>query len=256
MIIHASQLQHTKMIDLHSHIIPGIDDGAVNMPEALALLRLAEAQGITRMVATPHIHAPYFNNTAADIQNRLSLLKQAASQAGLHIELAAAAEVRISTELVTMAEQHLIPVLGVYEGQPLILLEMPHSHIVAGYEMLFRHISSLGYRIMLAHPERNRELMTSPEKILHFRRLGCLFQLTAAAVCGAMGDKSQQLAGFYLERGYVSVIASDCHSVKRRPPLMAEAFNWISKYHSAEIAENLLISQPAVITRTLFEAGS
>ncbi|WP_423186156.1 tyrosine-protein phosphatase [Alishewanella sp. d11] len=240
------------MYDLHSHIIPGIDDGAATLQDALDLLKLAEAQGITHMVATPHIHAGYFDNTPELIQVGLAQLQRAASLAGIAVKIAAAAELRIGVEILPMLKNGTVPILGHYQQQPVILLEMPHSHLPAGYENILTFINKLGYRVMIAHPERNRDLLVNPDRIMQLQRFGCLFQLTAASIVGSMGEAAQQLAAYYLEKGYVTVIASDCHSVKRRPPLMAEAYDVLCRDYSPELAQQLCFTQPAAIAASLF----
>jgi len=242
------------MYDLHSHIIPGIDDGAATLEDALALLKLAELQGITHMVATPHIHAGFFDNTPAVIKLGLTALKTAAYEAGIKVVLAAAAELRIGVEILPMLKNGTVPILGHYQEQPVILLEMPHSHLPAGYENILTFINQLDYRVMIAHPERNRDLLANPDRIAQLHRFGCLFQLTASSIVGAMGEGPQQLAAYYLEKGYATVVASDCHSVKRRPPLMAEAYKLLCRDYSEALAQQLCVDHPMEIARSLFTA--
>lgn len=242
------------MYDLHCHIIPGIDDGAATLEDALALLRLAQAQGVTHMVATPHIHAGFFDNTPTIIQSGLLELQTAAKAADIAVSLAAAAELRIGVEILPMLKNGTVPILGHYQQQPVVLLEMPHSHLPAGFENILTFINRLDYRVMIAHPERNRDLLAKPDRIAQLQRFGCLFQLTASSIVGAMGEGPQQLAAYYLEKGFATVVASDCHSVKRRPPLMADAFEFIRSEYSEQLAHSLCIEQPAAIAASLFQA--
>ena len=104
------------MFDLHNHILPGVDDGAKDMAEALALLQLAQQQGISHMLATPHLHAGRYNNSAASINEAIAALQQAATMAGIDITLAAAAEVRIGAEILPLIEQQQMPFIGRYQG--------------------------------------------------------------------------------------------------------------------------------------------
>lgn len=243
------------MIDLHCHILPAIDDGAADMDEALALLRLAQQQGISHMVATPHVQSGYYDNTVASINEALQGLRSAADAAGISIQLAAAAELRVEPQLIQLAERKALPLLGHYQGDMLLLLEFPHSHIPPGSDKLIKYLARLGYRIMVAHPERNRELQQDPAKINQLTRLDCLFQLTAASVLGVMGDKPLQLAKQYLTDGIFTVAATDCHSLKRRPPQLAEAKAQIAQWTSPELAQQLLLDTPALISQSLFAAG-
>lgn len=240
------------MIDLHCHILPAIDDGAANLQESLSLLRLAQEQGITHMVATPHIHPGYFDNTPEQIVQLTALLKAAAEQADINVKIACAAELRVCVELLPLLQQKTAPFIGYHQDKPLLLLELPHSHLPAGYENLLRFASKQGYAIMIAHPERNRELMAYPQKITQLQALGCLFQLTAASIVGAMGERCQEVAEYFLTQGVVTIVASDCHSLKRRPPLMDQAYAMVAEHFSAETAQRLFVTQPAALSAALF----
>lgn len=244
------------MYDLHSHILPGIDDGAASVEESLALIKLAADQGVTHIVATPHIHAGVFDNTPATIQSSLQKLQLAMHEAEVSIQLAAAAELRIGIEILPLLKNNTVPILGHYQHQPVILLEMPHSHLPAGFENILTFINRLDYRVMIAHPERNRDLLANPSRIAQLQRFGCLFQLTAAAIMGTMGEGAQQLAMHYLDKGYATIVASDCHSVKRRPPLMAQAYQAVTEAFSKDLADQLFITQPKTIASSLFAPGS
>ena len=120
------------MIDIHTHILPGIDDGAKDLTESLALLKLAENDGITHMVATPHIHVGRFNNATAQIKNDLESLKQEAHKEGINVKLAAAAEVRLDIELMAMVMANKLPFIGKIADKNVLLLELPHSHMPQG----------------------------------------------------------------------------------------------------------------------------
>ncbi|MDP2715758.1 tyrosine-protein phosphatase [Rheinheimera sp.] len=243
------------MIDLHCHILPGIDDGAADMAESLALLRLAQQQGISHMVATPHVQSGYYDNTVQSIGAALQSLRASAASEGINVQLAAAAELRVEPQLIQLAERKALPLLGHYQGDKLLLLEFPHSHIPPGSDKLIKYLAKLGYRIMVAHPERNRELQQDPAKIIQLQRLDCLFQLTASSVLGAMGDMPLQVAKQYLADGVFSVVATDCHSLKRRPPLLAQAMAQISSWTSPEMAQQLVQDTPQQISQSLFNAG-
>ena len=243
------------MIDLHCHILPGIDDGAADMAESLALLRLAQQQGISHMLATPHLHAGRYSNTAASVAAALSALQQAATAAGIDITLAGAAEVRIGAEILPLIEQQQMPFIGRYQGNKVLLLELPHSHIPAGSDKLLAWLARHDITVMLAHPERNRDLLAAPDKIKSFIKAGCLFQLTAAALDGDMGADVKALAGQWLKQGLYHVIASDAHSVKRRPPKLQQAYQQSCLLVGEEQARQLCMLNPAQLAEPVFAAG-
>jgi len=238
--------------DLHCHIIPGIDDGARDLQEALALLQIAEQEGISHMVITPHINPGFFDNTTAIIQQGLSDLQNASKAAGLTIQLAAAAEVRLSTEILVWAERGMLPFIGTYNGFNVLLLEFPHSHIPAGADKLVKWLLSKNILPMIAHPERNRDVQTDPAKLAPFIRLDCLFQLTASSVLGDMGERSTALAIQLLKQKLFSVMATDSHNLLRRPPKLKKAAEVISELISADYAEQLVLHMPKQISEVLF----
>ena len=120
------------MIDLHCHILPGIDDGAQNLEESLALLKAAADSGITHVVCTPHIQFGRFDNSIETISECFESLVQQCRAAEIDIQMAWAAEVRISPEIMILHKQNKLPFLGTWEDKNVLLLELPHSHVPAG----------------------------------------------------------------------------------------------------------------------------
>jgi len=117
------------MIDLHCHLLPGIDDGPDTLEQALELARIAVANGITHSVVTPHIHPGRYENDAASIQQNLADYRAALVAEGIPLKLGFAGEVRLGAEVLMMVQQGQIPFYGEYEGKQVFLLELPHSHV-------------------------------------------------------------------------------------------------------------------------------
>ena len=120
------------MIDIHSHILPGIDDGAKDLTESLALLKMAQSDGITHIVATPHIHLGRYNNSAPQLLNDLTHLKAACLAQNININIAVAAEARLDVELMPLILTNKLPFIGKKNGFNYLLLELPHSHVPQG----------------------------------------------------------------------------------------------------------------------------
>jgi protein-tyrosine phosphatase len=221
------------MIDLHCHILPGIDDGAQTLAEALDLARLAVANGIREIVATPHIHPGRYANEAGSIRRVYHRFQAELAEHNIPLSLRMAAEVRIGPELMMMLPQDKIPFLGRWADKKVLLLEFPHSHIPPGSDKLAQWLISRNILPMIAHPERNKEVMRNTAKLLPFVDLGCLFQMTAGAVAGAFGSMAQDCAQWLLEEGWVTVLASDAHNLNHRPPNLepgrAQAARWIGE---------------------------
>ena len=240
------------MIDIHTHILPGIDDGDKDLTESLALLKLAENDGITHMVATPHIHVGRFNNAAAQIQSDLESLKLEAHKEGINVKLAAAAEVRLDIELMAMVMANKLPFIGKIADKNVLLLELPHSHMPQGYDKFIQWLAKQNIRVIIPHPERNRDIQSNLYYIQHLKQLGCDFQLTASSIEGEWGESAQTIALQMLKDGLVNYVASDAHSVKRRPPILSQARKTVAQLIGEEQATALFVTNPLQLTECLF----
>ena len=207
------------MIDLHSHLLPGIDDGATNLDDSMRLVRHAIADGVTHMVITPHIHPGRYDNDIHTISSSLAILREELDRQGIPLQIAAAAEVRISIEMVEMINKNLIPFLGEHDGFKVLLLEFPHSHILPGSDKLVKLLLNQGIRPMIAHPERNKDVMRDINKLQPFVDMGCLLQVTAASVTGNFGAAAKERAEQILSLGWAHVLATDAHNQNRLPEL-------------------------------------
>lgn len=235
------------MIDLHSHLLPGIDDGAQSMDEALALARVAVRDGITHITFTPHIHPGRYDNTAATIQPVFERFKLALTEHQIPLSVAMAGEVRLSAEVLMLVAQNQVPFLGEWDGQKVMLLELPHSHIPPGSEKLVDWLRSRNILPMIAHPERNKDVMRNLNVLAPFVERGCLFQVTAMSVSGRFGEPCRQRAAELLEREWVTVLASDAHNLEHRPPVLSEGFLAARELIGETAARALVQDNPARI---------
>jgi len=219
------------MIDLHCHILPGIDDGAKDLAQALVMARMAVSDGITHAVLTPHIHLGRYSNTRESIVRACRDFRQALKSEGIALSIGVAAEIRICSELPTLLNQGDLPYLGQWHGYKVLLLEMPHSHIPLGIESLFQWMLKRRVRPMIAHPERNREIIRDFNKAIRLIERGCLFQVTAGSLTGRFGEGAKVRAHQLMRAKLVTILASDAHHERRRPPVLSDGMR---------IAENLL----------------
>ncbi len=240
------------MIDLHCHILPGIDDGAGDISESLDLLRCAIKNGISHIVCTPHIQLGRFDNNISTISKAYNELQQQVESHNLNIKLAFAAEVRICPEIMILAKQKQLPFIGKWQNKNVLLLELPHSHVPPGTEQLINWLHKNNIMPMIAHPERNRDILADFNKFKQLSNLDCLFQLTAASICGNFGEAPQQLARLLLKEDKATIIATDAHSVKRRPPILAEAREAASFIIGEEKAHQLVYTTPKLISESKF----
>ena len=236
------------MIDLHCHLLPGIDDGARDLPDALAMAEIAVARGTTHIVVTPHIHPGRWDNRRNDIARQCAQLQSALDDAGIALTLGYAAEVRLSEQLPEQIKDGDIPFLGSYEGDNVLLLEFPHSHVPPGSERLVDWLRRQGIRPMIAHPERNREIMVNLQALKPFIERDCLLQVTAGAIVGRFGDRVARAAHALLDAGVVSIIASDGHNQGPRKPAMDHGRDWIAHTLGEARAIHLTETMPRILS--------
>ena len=241
------------MIDIHSHLLPGIDDGPEWLGQSLHLALVATDNGISHSVVTPHIHAGRYENNAHIIKERLLELQEALVCHDIPLLLGMAAEVRIGPEIIILLEKNLIPFLGEYYGKQVMLLEFPHSHIPPGSEKLIHLLLDKGIRPIIAHPERNKDVLRDVEKIAPFVDLGCLLQVTAGSVAGMFGSACQVRAQQLLERDWVTVLATDAHNLEHRPPDLKSGYLAAEKIVGESLAWDLVCNNPWSIVATQFE---
>lgn len=240
------------MIDLHCHILPGIDDGARTLDESIDLVKLAIADGITHVVCTPHIQLGRFDNNMCTISAAFDLLDNQIKHEQLDIELSYAAEVRICPEIMILAKQGKLPFIGKWQNTDVLLLELPHSHIPPGTDQLLKWLQKNNITPMIAHPERNRDIMADYQKLEMLCKHHCLFQVTAASLCGQFGDNAQTIASQMLTENKVTILATDAHNAKRRPPNLLAGMKAAAEIVGQQQAQALVYDTPKLISESKF----
>ena len=206
------------MIDLHCHLLPGIDDGPESLDEAIALAAHAVKSGITYAVVTPHVHIGRYENDLPSIRRDLAKFQAQLDSLKIPLRLGLGGEVRLGAEIMDLIAETRIPFLGERDGYKILLLEFPHGYIPLGADKFVAWLLKNRIRPLIAHPERNREIMDDVNKLTPFVTMGCMLQLTAGSVEGRFGEHARQRAVDLLRRGWVSVLASDAHNLEHRPP--------------------------------------
>ena len=237
------------MIDLHSHILSGIDDGAKDISESIEIALQSVAVGVTHMMCTPHIHQGIFENTTSTINSAFGALVQAFISHNIPLKISKGSEVRLDTTILGGIANNQIPFIGHWQGKKALLLELPHSHVPPGAENLIRWLLKNDIQPVIPHPERNRDIMADYNKLLFLKRQGCIFQVTAGAFVSRFSQKSGELAEQMLSEGLIAYVASDTHSVKRRPNDMRMARESIASLAGEDTAEQLTYVTPKEITQ-------
>jgi protein-tyrosine phosphatase len=236
------------VIDIHSHILPGVDDGARTLDESLDMLRMAVDGGVTVQVLTPHIHFGRFDNQKADLEQRFTIFQDQVDDANIKIGLQLGSEVRIGSEIMQLVAQDAIPTLGVYNGKKTFLLEFPRIEVPVGYENLVKWLVNKNYLPIIVHPERNQTFVRHPQKLDVLTDMGCPLQITASSLTGLFGDEAQHNAELLLQDGRVSAIASDCHNLKGRKPNLIEGVVAAKLLADEELVSRTVNELPTLLT--------
>jgi protein-tyrosine phosphatase len=232
------------MIDLHCHLLPGIDDGAKTMTDALEMARVAVGDGIEYAVMTPHLHPGRYENTRSSTIDALHEFRAALKEERIALEIGIAAEVRLAVEILSLLELDEVPFLGELDGYRIMLLEFPHSHIPHGADKFVQKLLDEKIRPMIAHPERNKDVIRNLDKIKPFVEMGCLLQLTASAVAGKFGAKPHLRATQLLKLGVVHVLATDAHNLTGRRPQLREGAEAAAGIVGDKAAEAMVCCNP------------
>ena len=230
------------MIDLHTHVLPGIDDGPATVEGSLDLARAAVADGATTLVATPHVTWE-MPNESAGIAAGVRELQAELDRAGIALEVRTGAEVAITRAFELDDEELAALRLG---GGEWLLAECPLSPAAPGFDAALLTIAARGHRIALAHPERSPAIQRNPELLRRLVGSGMLTSITAGTLLGRFGSTVQRFAFWMLEEDLVHNVASDAHDARRRPPGVREALAYADAKLPglSERAEWLTLSVP------------
>lgn len=240
------------MIDLHCHFLPGIDDGAKSLAQALTLARMATMNGITHAVMTPHIHVGRYQNSRSSIFREFETFRENLRQNNIPLRIGFAAEVRLCGEIPNMIRKNEIPFLGCWEGMRVLLLELPYHTVPPELENFVTWLVKNNIRPLIAHPERNKGVLRNFNRIFSLARMGCLFQVTAGSLTGAFGEPVKLCAEQLLKTELVTVMASDAHHEVRRPPILNAGRIAAEKMLGESAAWDLVLNNPGRIAANHF----
>jgi protein-tyrosine phosphatase len=208
------------VIDLHSHVLPGVDDGAATLDESLAILRAAVADKIACIAATPHVRADY-PTSPETMEQGVVALNRAAREERIPIEVLRGGE--LDLEYAAGLDDVTLGRFGLGGNPAMLLLECPyHGWPLDLRDFVFR-LGTRGFSVVLAHPERNRDVQADPELLRPLVDAGVLVQLTAASVDGRLGASARRASRALLDAGLAQLIASDAHAPQVRAAGMTDA---------------------------------
>lgn len=229
------------MIDLHCHILPGIDDGAPDLDTALAMATIAVADGIEVLACTPHIYPGLYENHQAGIRQSMVALQSALKQAGIPLKLVIGADVHMDPDLLNGLRNGRIPSLN---GTRYFLFEPPHHVAPMRLEDTLFELTNAGYVPILTHPERLTWIGSHYQTMRELVERGVWMQLTAASVTGRFGKAAQHYALKMLDDGIVHILATDAHHARKRPPILSEAVRIVARRLGEAEARNMVHVRP------------
>jgi protein-tyrosine phosphatase len=233
-----------NFIDIHCHILPGMDDGPALMDESLKMIGIAERDGISGIFATPHIIDGLFPNNGRKI---LSSVDDLRSRIQGGVEIYHGADVRITPDLVNRLESGDVPTLG---GSGYMLMEFPEFIVPPNVEGLVFRLRNCGVTPVITHPERHLRLMHDLDALAELRSRGMMCQITAMSLTGDFGAEIRRASFAMIDRGLVDFVASDAHNADRRPPVLSGAHKEVKKHFGDKAADMIFFGNPGRILET------
>jgi protein-tyrosine phosphatase len=229
------------MIDIHHHLLWGLDDGASSVEASVAMARIAAADGITHVACSPHANAQYVYEPKV-IAEKIVELQRILDREKIALKLGRACDFHLSYENMLAAKAE--PERFSINGMGYLLVEIPDYGVPRGLTEVFYELQLAGLIPILTHPERNPTLQADRARLVDWLRGGVLVQVTAGSVLGQMGKHAERMAHELLANRWVHFLATDAHNTTTRPPKMREAFELVAKKYAPDYAHLLCVTNP------------
>ncbi|KPL59285.1 tyrosine-protein phosphatase [Rossellomorea vietnamensis] len=233
------------MIDIHSHILPGIDDGAKTIEDSIDMAKQAVSEGIHTIIATPHHRNGKYDNQKSDILPLVDTVNEAFKRGNVNLTVLPGQECRIYGEILEDYKRD--EILPLNQSSQYLFIEFPSSSVPRYAERLLYDIQVEGLTPVIVHPERNAELIERPDKLYKLVKNGAITQLTASSLVGYFGKNIQKFSDQMIQANLTHFLASDAHNIHNRTFKMEEAMDYIEKkygidmvYYFTENAEMLV----------------
>ncbi|MGR9048627.1 tyrosine-protein phosphatase [Halobacillus faecis] len=240
------------MIDIHSHILPGVDDGAQTIEESIQMAEAAVNDGITHIVATPHHNNGAYDNYKNNIKIQVAELNRTFKEKGIDLQVLPGQETRVFGEMIEGLSAN--EILPINDDTNYVFVEFPSNSIPRYAPQLFFDMQVAGYQPIIVHPERNKAIIENPELLYSFVKKGAFVQLTAASVCGKFGKKIKKFSEQLIDANLAHLIASDAHNTTSRGFCMSEAYAEIRKNYGLDMVYILSENAEDVISGRVLQA--
>jgi protein-tyrosine phosphatase len=240
------------LIDIHSHILPGLDDGARTWEESLQMARMAVEDGIKIMVATPHLYggrsidAEQINPKEV-ILATLAQFREKLAEENIPLEVMPGCDFPLSFESLQLLDQGLA--LTINDAKRYLLLELPDTSLPPGIEDICFQLQSKGLTPIITHPERHFLIQEVPQKLKRLIDLGCLAQMTGNSLTGWFGRRVKKISRQMVKAGYIHLLATDAHNTRKRPPVLSQAVKELARLVGKEQAQAMVTRVPEKIIK-------
>ncbi|MBK3494244.1 hypothetical protein JFL43_05110 [Viridibacillus sp. YIM B01967] len=238
------------LVDIHNHILPGLDDGAKSMEEAMLLATNAVANGMTHIIATPHHHNGKYMNASSVVEDAVVNFNKELSEKAIPLQILPGQEIHLYNSIPQDLDKDLLTLAN---SRKYILIELPTNHIPTfTFDILFQ-IQLRGYIPIIAHPERNMVFRKDKQKLYDLVNKGSLVQITASSLIGEKGRALKKYTKKLIKHNLVHFISSDSHHYVRRPFLLKDAYQYVREKFSEDHVTYYSENAKHVIFGTVFQ---
>ena len=229
------------MVDIHHHLLPGLDDGSPDLATSIDMARMAAQDGITHIVCTPHANDRYVYDPFR-VEDLITTLRSRLIEERIELRLVRGADFHLTYD--NIREAIADPARFSIAGRGYLMTELPDYGSFTNFNETFYQLQVANLTPVLTHPERNATLQGDRSRLEDWMRQGVLMQVTAGSVLGHMGRKAQKMAYDLLEKRWVHFIATDAHNLTSRPPKLRAAYEEVARRTSTSYADLLFVTNP------------
>src|SRR5690625_3567429 len=219
--------ERVPLIDIHCHILPGVDDGATSIAASLSMARQAAEQGIHKIIATPHHQNGAYLNPGEHISGMVDFLNGKIKEENIPVEILPGQETQVYADILTDLQEGAVIPLTIKSR--FVFIELPKSHLPQFMSQLMFDFQIKGYKPIISNPELNQEFIRYPDKLYHLVKHGVLTQVNAGSIIGAEGKKVQRFTEKMIQANLTHFIASNAHNSKEKGFFMQKAHQMITK---------------------------